>query len=57
MPDHRVINQIRRSSYHFDGRDPAAFLERLAELRENYHLLEEQILRGLSELIRGDVLL
>jgi len=51
VPDHRAINQIRKSGYHFDGRDPAAFLERLAEFCENYHI-EEQ-LRGLSELLRG----
>lgn len=50
VPDHRAINQIRKSGYHFDGRDPAAFLERLAEFRENYHIVEEQLLRGLSEL-------
>lgn len=57
VPDHRAINQIRKSGYHFDGRDPAAFLERLAEFRENYHIVEEQLLRGLSELLRGDALL
>jgi len=57
VPDHRAINQIQKSGYHFDGRDPAAFLERLAEFRENYHIAEEQLLRGLSELLRGDALL
>jgi len=49
--------QLRKSGCHFDGRDPAAFLERLAELRDNYQITAEQILRGLSELLRGDALL
>ncbi|EFN72578.1 hypothetical protein EAG_13317, partial [Camponotus floridanus] len=37
--------------------NPAAFLERLTELRDNYQIMAEQILRDLSELLRGDALL
>ncbi|EFN61340.1 hypothetical protein EAG_05073, partial [Camponotus floridanus] len=33
------------------------FLERLAEIRDNYQITAEQILRGLSELLRGNALL
>lgn len=32
----KTINQIRKWGCHFDGRDPAAFLERVGELRQAY---------------------
>jgi len=35
-PNVKVMNQIRKWGCHFDGRDPAAFLERLQELRDGY---------------------
>lgn len=55
--DSRIINQIRKWGCHFDGRDPAAFLERLNELRDGYGFSGTQLLRGLPELLKGDALL
>lgn len=55
--DSRVMNQIRKWGCHFDGRDPAAFLERVTELRGSYRFSEMQLLKGLPELLRGDALL
>jgi len=54
--DSQIINQIRKWGCHFDGRDPAAFAERL-ELRESYGFTGAQLLRGLPELLKGDALL
>lgn len=51
------IDRIRKWGCHFDGRDPFAFLERIEELREGYEVSDEQLLRGLPELLRGDSLL
>lgn len=53
----RAMNQIRKWGCHFDGRDPLAFLERVAELRQAYVVSPEQLLLGLPELLRGDSLL
>jgi len=55
--DLRVLNQMRKWGCHFDGRDPASFLERLTELQESYRVPGAQLLRGLPELLRGDALL
>ncbi|EFN61820.1 hypothetical protein EAG_00298, partial [Camponotus floridanus] len=48
---------IRKWGCHFDGRDPAAFLERVGELRQAYGLTAPQLLQGLPELLKGDSLL
>lgn len=53
----KIINQIRKWWCHFDGRDPIAFLERVEELREGYGYSHEQLIKGLPEIFRGDVLL
>ncbi|KMQ87934.1 hypothetical protein RF55_12658 [Lasius niger] len=53
----KTLNQIRKWGCHFDGRDPLAFLERIEELREGYGYSEDQLLRGLPELLKGDTLL
>jgi len=53
----KAINQIRKWGCHFDGRDPAAFLERVGELREAYGFTRGQLLQGLPELLKGDTLL
>lgn len=53
----KAINQIRKWGCHFDGRDPAAFLERVEELRGAYGFTRAQLLQGLPELLRGDTLL
>jgi len=55
--DAKVINQIRKWGCHFDGRDPAAFLERLRELRDGYGISGPQMLKGLPEMLKGDTLL
>ena len=55
--DADILNQIRKWGCHFDGRDPVAFLERVDELRAGYGYSDEQLLRGLPELLRGDALL
>ena len=53
----KILNQIRKWGCPFDGRDPVAFLERVEELREGYRYSGEQLLSGLPELLRSDVLL
>lgn len=58
----KTINQIRKWGCHgrateIDGRDPAAFLERVGELRQAYGFTQAQLLQGLPELLRGDTLL
>ncbi|KMQ86825.1 reverse ribonuclease integrase [Lasius niger] len=55
--DAKVISQIRKWGCHFDGKDPISFLERLAELRDAYGPSDQQLLKGLPELLRGDPLL
>ena len=55
--DASILNQIRKWGCHFDGRDPVAFLERVDELRAAYGYSDEQLLRGLPELLRGDALI
>jgi len=55
--DAKMINQIRKWGCHFDGRDPAAFLERLRELREGYGVSGPQMLKELPEMLKGDTLL
>jgi len=40
----KTINQIRKWGCHFDGRDPAAFLERVGELRQAYGCTPAQLL-------------
>lgn len=53
----KTINQICKWGCHFDGRDPAAFLERVGELRQAYGFTPMQLLQGLPELLKGDSLL
>jgi len=48
----RVLDQIRKWGCHFDGRDPAMFLERVDELKHGYSMTD-----GLPELLRGTPLL
>ncbi|KMQ88475.1 hypothetical protein RF55_12034 [Lasius niger] len=55
--DSKVIGQMRKWGCHFDGKDPMAFLEQIAELRDAYGFSDRQLLRGLFELLRGDPLL
>ncbi|KMQ85100.1 hypothetical protein RF55_16555 [Lasius niger] len=55
--DTKSINQIRKWGCHFDGRDPIAFLERVEELKTAYGFPDQQMLKGLPELMRGDALL
>lgn len=55
--DAKVINQIRKWGCHFDGRDPAAFLERLRELRDGYGVSGPQMLKGLPEMLKSETLL
>lgn len=47
--DGKTINQIRKWGCHFDGRDPAAFLERVGVLRQAYGFTTAQLLQGLPE--------
>lgn len=49
--------QVRKWVCVFDGRDPIAFLERIAELKTGYRCSGEYMLCGLPELLKGDVLL
>ncbi|KMQ92284.1 hypothetical protein RF55_7755 [Lasius niger] len=55
--DTKSINQMRKWGCQFDGRDPIAFLERIEELKIAYGLPDQQMLKGLPELMRGDALL
>jgi len=57
VTDAKTINQIRKWGCHFDGRDPAAFIERLQELRDGYGFSGPQMLKGLLEVLKGDTLL
>lgn len=50
------MNQMRKWSCHFDGRDSLSFLERVVELQEEYRYTDKQIKAGLPELSKGDVL-
>jgi len=52
-----ILNQIRKWGLHFDGKDPLAFLERLDELKLAYGFLDDSLLLGLPEPLRGDSLL
>ena len=53
----KIINQMRKWSCHFDGKNPLAFLERVEELSQGYGYTDTQLLLGLPELLRGDALL
>jgi hypothetical protein len=53
----RVLDQIRKWGCHFDGKEPALFLERVEELRQSYQFSEIHLLHGLPELLRGEPLL
>lgn len=44
--DGKTINQIRKWGCHFDIRDPAAFLERVGELRHAYGFHRHNYYRG-----------
>lgn len=55
--DGRVMDKIRKWGCHFDGRDPAAFLERIHELQNSYRISGAQLLRGLPEILKGNALL
>src|SRR5436190_21107022 len=53
----QLLNQIRKWGCQFDGKEPLAFLERVEELKDAYGFSGEQMLLGLSELLRGNALL
>ncbi|KAL6421135.1 hypothetical protein ACFW04_013953 [Cataglyphis niger] len=55
-PDNPILNQLRKWGRPFDGRNPVEFLERTDDLLEEYGFSGDQLLRGLSELLRGDPL-
>lgn len=55
--DGKAVNQIRKWGCHFDGKDPAAFLERVEELRGAYEYTRAQLLQGLPKLLKGETLL
>lgn len=55
--DAKVMNQIRKWGCHFDGGDTLAFFERIQELNAGYNYSGELLLKGLSELLKRDVLL
>lgn len=55
-PQACVMNQIRKWRYHFDGKNPVSFLERIEELKEGYQISGAQLLLGLPELLGGDAL-
>jgi len=50
------MNQMRKWGLHFDGKDLRAFQELIEELRGKYEYQEELLLRGLPEVLRGNVL-
>lgn len=52
-----ALNQIRKWGYHFDGRDPVSFLERIEELQAAYGLTSTEMLAGLPELLKNDALM
>lgn len=52
-----VLNLIRKWNLHFEGKDPFAFLEHLAELKNSHRYPNKYLLLGLHELLRGDPLL
>lgn len=49
----RNINRLRKFGCTTDGKDPFAFLERVAELKKTYGITDEEFLRGAPELLRG----
>lgn len=55
--DDAKISQIRKWGFHFDEKDLISFLERIAELRDAYGPSDQQLLKGLPELLRGNPLL
>jgi len=52
----KAIDQIRKWGCHF-GKDPVTFLERVEKLKLAYGTIGPQLLNGLPELLKGDVLL
>lgn len=49
-----MLNQLRKWEYPFNGRDSVAFLKCVDDLCVRYGYSSEQLLKGLSELLRGD---
>ena len=45
---------MRKWGCHFDVKNVYAFLERLEELQRAYQFTDQQILRGFTELLKGD---
>lgn len=53
-----AMDRVRKWGCHFDGtKDARNFLERICELQESYGITEEQILRCLPKLLKGQALL
>ena len=53
-----AMDRVRKWGCHFDGtKDARNFLERICELQESYGITEEQLLRCLPELLKGQALL
>ena len=50
----KTLDQMRKWGCHFDSKNVYAFLERLEELQRTYQFTDQQILRGFSELLKGD---
>jgi hypothetical protein len=53
----KSTDRIRQWACHFEGTDPAAFLERVEELRDAYGYTGPQLFRGLPELLRGEAIM
>lgn len=57
-PISAVLDQVRKWNINFDGKkDVVSFLERIEELQDGYNFSNEQMLRALPELLKGDALL
>lgn len=52
-----IINEIRKWGCPFDGKDSFSFLKRVEELSLGYGYTDEQLLRSLPELLKGESLL
>ena len=50
-----TLDQMRKWNCDFDGRGVYEFLERVRELQKAYQLTDQQLLRGIPELLRAEV--
>ena len=58
LPIASVMDCVRKWGCHFDGtKDGRDFLERICELQEGYGITDDQLLRCLPELLKGQALL